>query len=100
MNVLHHQLVDDAFHNCSLCEISKYYKPIFDLTDKEVSLPEEYMKSFELLHQCCGVQMSKYNRYRYRNNCIVLIILNYVIQIFIYIDLLLFINYTGCTVAM
>ena len=46
---------------CSLCQVD-YYKPIFDLSDDEVSLLKEYMALYEKVPQCCGMQMSKYNR--------------------------------------
>jgi len=48
---------------CSLCQVD-YYKPIFDLSDDEVSLLKEYMALYEKVRQCCGMQMSKYNRAR------------------------------------
>jgi hypothetical protein len=63
INVLHDQTFANM-SNCSLCEINNYYKPIFDLSNDDVTLLEEYMKNWEILRQCCGIQQSKYNRYR------------------------------------
>jgi len=62
-NVLHDQ-TSINMRDCSLCEINNYYKSIFDLSNEEVKLFEEYMKNWEILRQCCGIQQSKYNRYR------------------------------------
>mmetsp|Transcript_26142 Transcript_26142/g.56028 ORF Transcript_26142/g.56028 Transcript_26142/m.56028 type:complete len:257 (+) Transcript_26142:2-772(+) len=50
-------------YNCSLCEIDNY-APIFGLTPEDLRLLKEYMSNFEILRQCCGLQQSKYNRYR------------------------------------
>lgn len=63
-NSLHHQVDDEEFYACSLCEIDKYYKKIFDLTEQDIKLLKEYMGHYEILRQCCGLQQSKYNRYR------------------------------------
>jgi hypothetical protein len=62
-NVLHDQ-TNINMSNCSICEINNYYKSIFDLSNDEVTLFEEYMKNWEILRRCCGIQQSKYNRYR------------------------------------
>lgn len=62
-NVLHDQ-TSINMRDCSSCEIDNYYKSIFDLSNEEVKLFEEYMKNWEILRQCCGIQQSKYNRYR------------------------------------
>jgi len=50
-------------YECSLCEVDKY-APIFGLTPEDVSILKEYMSRFEIIRQCCGMQQSKYNRYR------------------------------------
>jgi len=60
-NSLHHQVDDEEFYACSLCEIDKYYKRIFDLTEQDIKLLKEYMGHYEILRQCCGLQQSKYN---------------------------------------
>ena len=63
--IAHRQIMKgDEFSNCSLCEIERYYKPIFNLTDEEVKLLEDYMSNYQILRRCCGMQMSKYNRLR------------------------------------
>mmetsp|Transcript_10442 Transcript_10442/g.11188 ORF Transcript_10442/g.11188 Transcript_10442/m.11188 type:complete len:204 (+) Transcript_10442:3-614(+) len=63
--IAHTQVMKSTeFQNCSLCEIRKYYQPIFDLSKKEVQILENYMSKYQLLRKCCGTQMSKYNRLR------------------------------------
>jgi len=59
---LHRQDMDEM-EKCSLCQVD-YYKPIFDLSDDEVATLREYMGLYEKVRQCCGLQMSKYNRAR------------------------------------
>lgn len=44
---------------CSLCEVDNYRK-FFGLTDNEVAMLKDYMSYYEVLRQCCGWQMSKY----------------------------------------
>jgi hypothetical protein len=64
------------FKNCSSCQIEPYYKPLFDLSDREVEIVREYAAKYSIMRQCCGSQMSKYNRLRlhgcdiseYKNN--------------------------------
>lgn len=58
----YHQRLEDL-NNCSLCEIQNYI-PIFDLQPTEVRFIEAFMSRFEILRRCCGMQQSKYNRYR------------------------------------
>jgi len=45
--------------NCSACEIDRY-KPIFGLTDNEVTFLKLRMELYGTIRQCCGMQMSKY----------------------------------------
>lgn len=52
-----------SMYNCSLCEVEKYQQ-LFNLTSAEVEDVKEYMHYFERLRQCCGLQMSKFNRLR------------------------------------
>ena len=63
--IYHHQLKYNLY-NCSLCEID-YYQSIFDLTYEDLLLLKEYMMYYQILRQCCGFQMSKYNLYRIHN---------------------------------
>jgi hypothetical protein len=61
----HQQIMkSNEFRNCSLCEIDNYYKPIFDLSTHEITILKLYMSKYQLIRQCCGLQMSKYNRLR------------------------------------
>jgi len=59
---LHNQGLQNMY-DCSLCEIDSYV-PIFGLSKKDVKLLKEYMEYYETIRQCCGLQQSKYNRYR------------------------------------
>jgi len=59
---LHHQALPNMY-NCSLCEVDSYV-PIFGLSQEDVKLLKDFMSSYEILRQCCGLQQSKYNRYR------------------------------------
>lgn len=59
---LHHQSMESLEH-CSLCEVD-HYQPIFGLSDEEVSTLKNYMMLYENIRQCCGLQMSQYNRLR------------------------------------
>jgi len=59
---LHRQDMTEM-ENCSLCQVD-YYQPIFDLSDDEVAILKDYMSLYEKIRQCCGSQMSKYNRAR------------------------------------
>jgi len=61
-NLIYHQSMKSLL-NCSLCEIQKY-QPIFGLSDEEVALIKRHMFLFEKIRQCCGFQMSKFNRLR------------------------------------
>jgi len=63
--IAHVQEMNGAeFKNCSSCQIETYYKPLFDLSGKEVEILRDYTAKFSILRQCCGRQMSKYNRLR------------------------------------
>eukprot|EP00536_Pseudo-nitzschia_multiseries_P014910 jgi/Psemu1/291715/fgenesh1_pg.787_\ len=59
---LHEQTLSNLY-NCSMCEIEKYV-PIFGLTPEDLAIIKEYMSKYEIIRQCCGLQQSKYNRYR------------------------------------
>lgn len=59
---LHHQSMEDL-EECSLCEVEKYQQ-IFDLSDEEVSAVKDFMKNYQILRKCCGLQMSQFNRLR------------------------------------
>ena len=48
---------------CSACEIERYI-PIFDLSDDDVTSLKQHMHDFEILRQCCRMQMSKYEMLR------------------------------------
>ena len=48
---------------CSLCEVDAY-KDIFNLTDAEIQHVKDYMAIYEILRQCCGSQMSRWERMR------------------------------------
>ena len=55
-------LYDQKLENllkCSLCEVD-HYRHIFGLTDQEITIIKEYLRSFEQIRRCCGLQMSKY----------------------------------------
>lgn len=58
----HYHQQRDNLLNCSLCEIDQY-RPIFGLDDEEVVILKTYMRLWEKLRQCCGYQMSKYQRF-------------------------------------
>jgi hypothetical protein len=61
----HKQIMkSNEFRNCSLCEIDYHYKDIFDLSPTEINILKQYMSKYQLIRQCCGLQMSKYNRLR------------------------------------
>ena len=63
--IAHVQEINSAdFRKCSSCEIEKYYRPIFDLSAREVQIVEDYTKQYSIIRKCCGSQMSKYNRLR------------------------------------
>jgi len=49
----------EALRTCSLCEVD-HYRDIFGLTDGEVTTIKDYLRSFEQIRQCCGLQMSQY----------------------------------------
>ena len=53
----------DKLEECSACEIERYI-PIFDLSDDDVTSLKQHMHDFEILRQCCGLQMSKYEMLR------------------------------------
>lgn len=59
---LHHQ-TRESLRNCSMCEID-YYQPIFGLSDEELTTIKQHMSLYEKLRQCCGLQMSKFERLR------------------------------------
>ena len=63
--IYHHQLKRNLY-NCSLCEVD-YYRPLFNLTNEDITILKEYMMYYQILRQCCGFQMSKYNLYRIHN---------------------------------
>mmetsp|Transcript_45937 Transcript_45937/g.53745 ORF Transcript_45937/g.53745 Transcript_45937/m.53745 type:complete len:326 (-) Transcript_45937:91-1068(-) len=48
---------------CSLCEVDAY-KGIFNLTDTEIQRVKDYMATYESIRQCCGLQMSRWERMR------------------------------------
>jgi len=56
-----------TLERCSECEIEKY-RAIFDLSDDEIGMLKQHMHDFEILRQCCGLQMSKYEVLRL-NGC-------------------------------
>ncbi|GFH44595.1 hypothetical protein CTEN210_01069 [Chaetoceros tenuissimus] len=49
--------------NCSICEVDNY-KDIFNMTNGEVKRVKEYMKTYEIIRKCCGLQMSKWEMKR------------------------------------
>mmetsp|Transcript_4109 Transcript_4109/g.5555 ORF Transcript_4109/g.5555 Transcript_4109/m.5555 type:complete len:1031 (-) Transcript_4109:239-3331(-) len=53
--------------DCSACEIDQY-RSLFDLTDEDVATLKKHMQDYEILRQCCGFQMSKYEVLRL-NGC-------------------------------
>ena len=53
----------DNLYRCSLCEVDNYQE-IFGLTDEEVEIVKAYMSTYEIIRQCCGRQMSKFERMR------------------------------------
>lgn len=61
-DILRYTLYDQMPQNlqkCSLCEVDRYRR-IFGLTDSDISTIKEYLRAFEKVRRCCGLQMSKY----------------------------------------
>ena len=57
----------ENLEQCTSCEIARY-KTLFDLDDKEVEALQQRMHDFQVIRQCCGLQMSKYEVLRL-NGC-------------------------------
>jgi len=52
---------------CPACQVEQY-RSIFGLSDQDVEILNQYMHAYGQLRQCCGLQMSKYERMRL-NGC-------------------------------